>query len=63
MRSTGCAQFANPSDASKDYHEVNFRSLFGKVCVRLPRFDSRSCHMSIGRCSTSPATAVDFSGI
>jgi hypothetical protein len=27
----------------KDYHEVNFRSLFGKVCVRVPRFDSRSC--------------------
>jgi len=47
----------------KDYHEVNFRSLFGKVCVRVPRFDSRSCHTSIGRCSTSPATAVDFGGI
>jgi len=27
----------------KDYHEVKFRSLFGKVCVRVPRFDSRSC--------------------
>lgn len=27
----------------KDYHHVNFRSLFGKVCVRVPRFEPPSC--------------------
>ena len=27
----------------KDYHPVNFRSLFGKVCVRVPRFQPRTC--------------------
>ena len=28
----------------KDYHQVNFRSLFGKVCVRVPRFEPSPCH-------------------
>ena len=27
----------------KDYHPVNFRSLFGKVCVRVPRFEPPNC--------------------
>jgi hypothetical protein len=28
----------------KDYRHVNFRSLFGKVCARVPRFEPSSCH-------------------
>jgi len=27
----------------KDYHQVNFRSLFGQVCARVPRFNPPSC--------------------
>lgn len=27
----------------KDYHVVNFRSLFGRVCVRVPRFEPLTC--------------------
>lgn len=33
----------------KDYHHVAFRSLYGKVCARVPRFEPTSCH-----CQTAP---------
>lgn len=31
----------------KDYHHVNYRSLFGKVCVRVPRFDPPRCRCPV----------------